>query len=303
MKTFINNLLIFILPFLFLALASEVLIRLIPNDYLLKKDYLDKNSDKIEVLILGSSHSFFGLNPIYFSNNCFNAGYVSQTLDYDLEILKKYDNKLSRLKAVIIPISYFSLLEKLDEGPESWRTKNYTLYYKLNTSKSFKEYSEVLSSKLEIIIKRLSSYYLKSENPLSSSPLGWGNVYNSKDGKNLIETGKFAAKWHTYDDFHSYPEIVSSLQSIIRICNKNNVRIILFTPPAYETYRDNLNKDQLNLTIQKTTDIANSNNNCIYTNLLADTTFKATDFYDADHLNEIGAKKLSLLINGIITGH
>jgi hypothetical protein len=303
MKTFINNLLIFILPVIFLALASEVLIRLIPNDYILKKNYLDKNSDKIEVLILGSSHSFFGLNPVYFSNNCFNASYVSQSLDYDLEILKKYDNKWSKLKTVVLPVSYFSLFEKLKECSESWRVKNYTLYYKMKASKSFKEYSELLSSKLEIIIKRLNSYYIKGENPLSSSPLGWGNVYNSKDGKNLIETGKFAAKWHTYDDYHSYPEIVSTLQSIIRVCNKNNVRIILFTPPAYETYRDNLNKDQLNLTIQKSHDIANSYNNCTYINLLADTSFKATDFYDADHLNEIGAKKLSLLINGIIVGH
>ena len=68
MKTFIYKLMIFIIPVFFLALTIEVLIRLIPNDYLLKKDYLDKNSDKIEVLILGSSHSFFDLNPVYFSN-------------------------------------------------------------------------------------------------------------------------------------------------------------------------------------------------------------------------------------------
>jgi hypothetical protein len=74
-------------------------------------------------------------------------------------------------------------------------------------------------------------------------------------------------------------------------------------PPAYETYRDNLNRAQLTLTIQKTTDIANSNSNCTFINLMADTTFKATDFYDADHLNEIGARKLSLLINGIVVRH
>lgn len=303
MNTFVKNLLKFILPVIFLALTSEVLIRLIPNDYILKKNYLDKNSDKIEVLILGSSHAFFGLNPIYFSNNCFNASYVSQTLDYDLEILKKYENKWSKLKTVVLPVSYFSLFEKLKECSESWRVKNYTIYYKMKASKSFKEYSEVLSSKLEIIIERISSYYFKGENPHSSTSLGWGDVYNSKDGKNLIETGKITAKKHTYDDFHSYPDIVSTLQSIISFCNKKNVQVILFMPPAYETYRDNLNRAQLTLTIQKTSDLANSNTNCTYINLMADTTFKATDFYDADHLNEIGARKLSLLINGIVAQH
>jgi hypothetical protein len=302
MKTYIKNLLFFILPVLFLALVCEVLLRLIPNDYELKRDYLDKNSDKIEVLILGSSHSFFGLNPVYFSNNCFNASYVSQTFDYDLEIFKKYDNKLSRLTTVILPISYFSFLEKLNEGPESWRTKNYTLYYKFHSSKSFKDYSEILSSRLGIILKRISSYYIKGENPMSSSSLGWGNVYNSKDARDLVESGKYAARMHTYPDFHLYPENLSALESIIRLCKKRNARLILFLPPAYETYRVNLSRAQLNLTIQKSADIAKSYDNCIYLNLLADTTFKATDFYDADHLNEIGAKKLSLLINEIATG-
>lgn len=302
MKTFIYKLMIFIIPVFFLALTIDVLIRLIPNDYLLKKDYLDKNSDKIEVLILGSSHSFFDLNPVYFSNNCFNAGYVTQTLDLDLKILKKYDNKWSSLKTVVIPISYFTLFDKLQEGAESWRVKNYTIYYKMYASKSFKNYSEVLSNSLEVILKRISSYYIKGENPRSSSSLGWGNVYNSKDGINLVESGKYAAKKHTYNDFHLYPENLLTLDSIIRLCNRRNAHLILFTPPAYETYRDNLNKDQLTLTIQKSLDIAKSNNNCTYINLLADTIFKASDFFDADHLNEIGAKKLSLLINGIIVG-
>ena len=303
MNAFIKGVLIFLFPVVFLALTIEVMIRLIPNDYSLKRNYLDKNSNKIEVLILGSSHAFFGLDPVYFSNNCFNAGYVSQTLDYDLEILKKYDDRWSKLKTVVLPVSYFSLFEKLVECSESWRVKNYTIYYKMSPAKSYKEYSEVLSSKLEIILNRISSYYIKDENPLSSSPLGWGNVYNSKDGRNLIETGKIAAKRNTYNDYHSYPDLVSYLQSIISFCNKKNVQVILITPPAYETYRDNLNKDQLALTIQKSLEFAKGYNKCIYINLLADTAFKATDFYDADHLNEIGARKLSQLINGIITGH
>lgn len=300
MKTYIKNLLIFIFPILFLASGFEVLMRHIPNDYELKRDYLDKYSDKIEVLILGSSHSFFGLNPAYFSANCFNASYVSQTFDYDLEILKKYDSKLSGLKAVVLPISYFSFFEKLSTGPESWRIKNYSLYYKMHTSKSINDYSEVLSSRLVNTLKRINSYYIKGENPLSSSSLGWGNVYNSKDGKDLVVSGKYAAKMHTYSDFHQSPENLSTLESIIRLCSKRNAQLILFTPPAYETYRVNLDSAQLAFTIKKSIDFVKSHSNCSYINLMADTTFKATDFYDADHLNEIGARKLSLLINEIV---
>lgn len=72
---------------------------------------------------------------------------------------------------------------------------------------------------------------------------------------------------------------------------------MLLTPPAFETYRQNLNQEQLKITINTISDICSKYDNCIYDNLLSDTNFVAMDFYDADHLSEIGAKKLSVLIN------
>ena len=41
-------------------------------------------------------------------------------------------------------------------------------------------------------------------------------------------------------------------------------------------------------------------NDSIYYNFLTDKSFIAEDYYDADHLNEIGAKKLTLKIDSII---
>ena len=109
MKKFLKFILLFTLPIFILGLSSEYILRKIPNDYLLKKEFLDNNSDSIEVLFLGSSHAFYGVNPAYLSLNSFNAAIVSQTLDYDFEILKKYRNNWSNLECIVIPISYFSL--------------------------------------------------------------------------------------------------------------------------------------------------------------------------------------------------
>lgn len=72
---------------------------------------------------------------------------------------------------------------------------------------------------------------------------------------------------------------------------------MLLTPPAFETYRKDLNKQQLKITIETAKQLDCENNNCIYLNLINDTCFYAKDFYDADHLSEIGAEKLSKLIN------
>ena len=73
MRKFSIKTLLFVVPILLLAVIIEIFLRLIPNDYLHKKKYLDAHSCDIETLILGSSHSFYGIDPNYFSNNTFNA--------------------------------------------------------------------------------------------------------------------------------------------------------------------------------------------------------------------------------------
>lgn len=303
MKRFVIKTIYISLPILLVGILMEILLRNTPNDYLFKKQYLDNHSSEIETLILGSSHSFYGFNPEYFSSNTFNASHISQSLNYDYEILKKYQDQFKNLKTIILPISYFTLFSKLEAGSESWRVKNYVLYYGLNSSESLTDFSEVLSNRININIKRLVSYYVLGNSTISCTILGWGTNYNSQNARNLVETGQTAAKRHTKDDLNSdktqviFKDNMLILSSIIGWCKENNVKILLLTPPAFETYRQNLNQEQLKITINTTSDICSRNENCIYENLLSDTNFVALDFFDADHLSEIGAKKLSELIN------
>ena len=86
-------------------ISLEVLIRNIPSDFKDKRDYLEAHSNEIETLILGSSHSFHGLNPEFFSSKTYNAAFSSQILFYDLEILRRYESDLTELEWVILPIS------------------------------------------------------------------------------------------------------------------------------------------------------------------------------------------------------
>jgi hypothetical protein len=110
MKKFIIYTLWFILPFVIIAIPMEYMLRQIPNDYKYKKNYLDKHSNEIQTLILGTSHAFYGIDPIYFSTNTFNASNVSQSLRFDFEILKKYQNEFANLETIVLAISYHSLL-------------------------------------------------------------------------------------------------------------------------------------------------------------------------------------------------
>jgi hypothetical protein len=303
MKRFVIKTIFVSLPILVVAILIEFLLRAAPNDYLLKKNYLDKKSAAVETLILGNSHSFYGLNPQYFSTTTFNASHISQSLNYDFEILKKYQNKLKKLKTIVLPISYFTLFSKLEVGSESWRVKNYIIYYDMNSSNSFTDYSEVLNNRMNVNGKRLISYYLLGKSIISCTDLGWGKDYNSENSKDLSETGKTAAQRHSKDElnFEGNKEILRDniliLRSIINWCKDHNVKIVLMMPPAFETYRNYLNHEQLKISLNITKEMCSKYGNCIFLDLLNDSNFKAIDFYDADHLSEIGAKKLSELIN------
>jgi hypothetical protein len=300
MKKFILKTFIFLLPLIIPGIAMEFLLRQIPNDYEYKKNYLDRNSNQIEVLFLGDSHAFFGLNPVYCTTASFNASHVSQSLNYDLRILKKYEHSWDRLRVVFIPISYFSFFESVESGSESWRIKNYIIYYGIKTSKALKDHSEILSSKLTNNLGRLVSYYIKGNTEISCSALGWGISYKSRYAEDLDQTGKEAAKRHTAKDLRYYSENVVTLKSIIEFGKRHNINIVLFTPPAYKTYVCNLRKDQLNKSIQTAESVSMHTTNCSYFNFLEDKSFSESDFYDADHLNEIGAEKFTQLINKLI---
>ena len=250
MRKFIIKTLLLLLPIAISALSAEYLLQQIPNDYVYKKNYLDKHSTRIQTLILGSSHAYFGINPVYFSQNTFNASHISQSLDFDLAILNKYQKNLDDLDAIVLPISYFTLFSKLGDGAEAWRVKNYTIYYGLN-AKSLSDCSEVLSNKLKQNISRLYFYYIKNKNDITCTEFGWGTTYRSELAKDLQETGKTAAKRHTRDDIFSekdgkiYTENLNILKSFSELCNQRNVKLIFLTTPTYHTYRKNLNTEQI----------------------------------------------------------
>ncbi|MBI5965104.1 MAG: hypothetical protein HY863_16620 [Chloroflexi bacterium] len=299
MNRFAKTVSIFMLPIFIMGIFVEFSLRIIPNDYLYKKKYLDKNSENIEVLFLGSSHAYYGINPIYIHENSFNASYISQTLDYDYRIIEKYEGRWERLRYIVIPISYFSLFSKLGETSEAWRIKNYNIYFGLKSSLDISDYFEVLSNKPEINIKRIESFYLLGEENITTSELGWGTNFNSQNGFN--DDGEVAAKRHTKNlDGSFFKENINTLQALIKYAGKKGVKIIFYTPPAFHTYVENLDRKKIDQTINTMTQLDEYYQNVVYINFLADDLFTETDFYNADHLNEFGAEKLTRRIGDLL---
>lgn len=289
------------MPIVFAGIICEMLLQNMPNDYNYKANYLRKHAKDIHILFLGNSHAYFGINPQYIQSSSFNASYVSQSLNFDLEILKKYDSKWSKLNHIVIPIDYVSFYSRLESGVESWRVKNYTIYYGIYSNYEIAENTEILSNKLNPNLSRIYSYYLEGKpNTVSCSLLGWGTNYNSKHKLDLESTGKSAAKRHLSLNSNNFSENIQSLKAIIEFARINKIRVLLYTPPAYKTYINNLDTVQLNNTLVAVKKIADVYSNVVYYDLLNDSSFVAADYFDADHLNEIGAKKLTLKIDSLL---
>jgi hypothetical protein len=300
MRNFLTQLMAFLLPILFLGAIAEFLLRRMPNDFKIKKTYLDYHASAIQTLILGNSHAYYGINPTFLTASSFNAANVSQSLYYDLLILKKYEAKLTHLSRIIIPIDYFTLFKNMEEGGESWRVKNYNLYYDMNESKDFANHTEILSGKLRVNLLRLNSYYVSKVIGTTSDKLGWGDKYKHESVPMLKESAGLAVGRHTVKDYHLLKENISILTSMIEIAKSKNIKVILITSPVHKYYYTQVNPAQIARTISEATKLRDKFD-ITYVNLFRDPSFKDTDFYDGDHMNELGAKKLTLKIDSVVT--
>lgn len=304
MKRFILKTLLLLLPIAALAISMEYLLQHIPNDYVYKKNYLDKHAKDIEILILGASDVYYGIDPVYFSHITFNAAHVSQSLDMNYAIFKKYQNDFNNLKFIVLTVPSFALWSKLEDATDSWRMKNYALYYGIDT-KSWEDHSELLMNTLRNNFRRLSNSYIKKENDIYCTELGWGTAYRSRDAVDLEENGKTTASNHTVDihleeNMKVFAENMQILNSFAEFCNQKNAKLIILTTPTYHTYWENLKKEQLDKMVETLDNFVMKHNNCYYLNWIANPDFVKEDFHDANHLDETGAKKLSLkLVNWI----
>lgn len=304
MKHFLAKFLIALIPVILLLTYYELGMRVCDNDYKYKNKWLSENASKVEVLSLGSSHGYYGIDPTQFSLHTFNAGHVSQDIHYDYFIFDKFIEKMDSLKYLILPISSFSLWSDLEKGSEAWRVKYYCMYYHCPYHPCNPKYHLEIADGIHINkIARDGNNGLRKTKYCSE--LGQGTLFSLSNREEGWESrGKEATNRHSYSDEELNNNDCSLNKSriieIVSRCEKKGIKVILLTTPAYETYRDNLNPLQLTRTFDFCDELQKQNSNVVYFNMLSDPRFDEGDFFDSDHLNELGAIKLSNILNEYI---
>ncbi|KKP32371.1 MAG: hypothetical protein A2561_02495 [Candidatus Staskawiczbacteria bacterium RIFOXYD1_FULL_32_13] len=300
MNKFFKKLGIFFLPIIIVVFFFEYNLSQIPTSYSVKKNYLEENISKIQILVLGSSHALNGINPEYFSKNTFNIANSSQSIYYDMKIFEKYVLKFKKLKKVIIPISYFSL-EYNFSGPESWKEFFYKRVYGIDPEIIKKRFDIRNYSFLMLYGQiRAISYALKgfdvdlvmTMNKTGYVPVQEGIVKKINDME-AITLHESIMKKSNIDKNIEY------LEKILTLARSVGIEPIFVTIPVSSSYYNNIDKEKY-LEMQKNIKILSSKYNVKYFNYFFDERFTDVDFVNSDHLDAYGAEKFTKILEEVL---
>lgn len=298
MKKFLKYGLFFLLPLIMIGVLMEIALRQVPNTYKYKYDWMQDNAKDVEVLIFGSSHAYYGIRPNFFEQKAFNLANVSQGIAQDVYLLKKWEDKYKRLKTVIVPISFGTWFGKgLENGSESYRCRYYKIYMDCDLYSDFSLYNFALYD-IGTAKKNLRRL-LEMNKELDCDTNGWGTAYKLKN-KDLIawdngEEADAAVKRHTAKDWESIGRNTEIIKEIADFCKNRNIRLVLITTPCWHSYYSQLDKKQLDK-MYELTHALQKEYNLQYFDYLKDERFDADDFYDSNHLSDIGAEKFTKIL-------
>ena len=307
MKYFIQRILLFLLPLALIFVASECLLRQIPNIYSSKYENFVKSKHQIKTLVLGNSHTLYGINPHYLSMPSYNIANVGQSLLIDLKLLEKEINTMNNLETLIIPISYYSLWQSNDRGEMKWRKYCYLRYYHLTLPVSYNvinKYSLTILFGIKSSIATIENYLLSPEKINLCDNYGWRNNHVIGNPKNFIDSGKSTAFRHESNDIMSYNKNIEYLNQICLLAQAHHKKLIFVFLPTRQEYRINLNQQKVGANKKVIQELQNKYPNVRYLDYENSNLFNEYDFFDVDHLSSVGAIKFTRLLDGaLLTGH
>lgn len=294
MKKFLKKTLLFLLPILLVLPPLEIYLRRIPNAYKLKYDYMAAHAGEVETLILGSSHTYRGIDPSLLSARAFNLAYHSQDVLRDRYLFDLFVPRMDSLETVITSYSYFSLSEKLEDTPYgSTLLKYYGMYMAYPPTR--------VSLELSISGWPKKIYYrMFGRGILECDSLGFGRERLYVERKPITEaSAKRVAAGHLMADTLNYAANKECYRHMASECSRRGVRLILLAVPVSPQYYAALDSAQLADMRSFANALEAEFDNVLFLDFMTDDRFTEDDFFDADHLAPSGAGKMTGVIKGL----
>jgi hypothetical protein len=273
------------------------------TSFKIKADYVKENKQNLEIMLLGSSQSWRGINPKYidFKVAPLTNGGASFNLNY--LIFKEYVDQLPNLKVVILEMAYHSPEYYLGD---SYNKNNlYHIYYNVNNYDSGMPLSDrtLLTSNtkeyLKIFFEKFNTKSYINEYGFLRTPNPYGGRFHKLgfDSTEIANTsGAYLGERHAKNNLRAYGENKANLEEIVRICKSKGIKLVLLSTPKYYLYNDNMIDKKLRRRNELVRSVRD-NSEVFFWNYETGKAFDIRDFADEDHLNAKGAEKFTKMLN------
>ena len=275
-------------------------------------DYTKKFNDvpyNIKICNFGSSHGVDDFNYCDVNNEvCFNFALRSQSLSYDLRVLKNYSERLAEGGTAYIVVSFFSLFGCDETEQENFLSLN-KRYYDFLPKKLIKEYSfkerfyrffPSLTKGSEVF----SVFFSKNENDITWQEMA-DPVKVSMDAKYAYERHIITNKIDENGDRIYNKEEIDALIEMIKLLKEKGVEPILVTTPYMKEYMELVkNNESFLKDFYGVINEITSTLSVKYLDYSTDERF-INDYYlfrNSDHLNKEGARIFTDILIGDTIG-
>lgn len=272
--------------------------------------------DSIEVLVLGTSHAHYAVNPDIFDLYAYNLANLGQSIYFDKRITLTLLPGMKQLKYVFISIDYHSLAFSSQFDKDYWsyygngiKYKD-TNYFSANLSPTLFGYTPRVAFAMH---KNRYLNILKHGKEIIDFEVQEGvDIYKPAikgfvafDGRNTHNFNPAAysesSTWYTEVIANSdeREEIIADLEDFVQILLAHDIKPILITAPIYSEYLEYLNASYIQENIEVSKKIVDKYG-IKYWDYINSDRFTIDDFYDMEHLNRKGALKFTTMLNDSI---
>jgi hypothetical protein len=301
-RRFLRDLGLFLLPLAAGTLALEGLLSGLPTSYSQKRDLLERASPQVEVLVLGTSHAYHGLDPGALRRPAFNLANVSQSLRYDRLLLDTYVDRLPRLSLVLLAVSYHSLRFDLSAYGENWRMFFYERTYGFPAP--FPAWDPRHWSWIALFggpnagLKLLWDEHRGQRHDVDRYDARGMALPRPRTPDISLESGRARVRMHEREVMQAWaqPGGEAELARAIDRLAARRVRAVVVTLPVCDTYFRQVDPAllaELHAGIRRVV----SPRRVVYLDHFADPRFTHADFLDNDHLAPAGARHFGQVLD------
>lgn len=263
-----------------------------------------------ETLVVGSSHSLYGIDETCFKNSVINCSMHSQDIYYDYKCAKKIIESNPNYKRCFIVLGYYIPFQDLSKSTKYGYSMIQNVYYPvLNDSHNWnsptpvsKLYEFMSDDELFAEIKKAAIDYLSNQVSFfgclqkrsSYFDLG-GQEWYEIESDDRAQYGFIRANEHgkIYKYTETFIENIEIIKRFLAFLGQYSVKPVFIVPPFTKWYLDGVTKNQRNAILDL---LSNIEQEVDYVDFNEYDLFDDTDFCDTDHLNEKGAKKFSTIL-------